>query len=451
MSRSQVPALLGAFALGAGVVLLYLLGRERDPASPETAAPAAEAPADTRATDPGTGPPESPEIKESVADNPQSPLEALENAGLGARTRDPARLLADIGEALETGDFEDLGALIGSGALTAETRARLAAMAAAGPPRLRPSGTAREVGELELNRRARWALHLEDAAPGRDRIFFDLVKDPDGNWRIESLTLPPEAGDEVPRAQHIDPLGIADAFIQATLRQEFRLAREFVDPETVSDPKIAGLCILFEEGEYRMRPVKPLRAITGGGGGDDHAGFLAHVVAADGSEEAKFSIRLERDEGDLPWRVVELNLEQLLADYARRVAGGDVYYTPLIHNPAGGDTLVLYFDFDEAELGPRTRRQLGIVADVLSLDSEKKLTISGHTDALGTEDYNEVLSARRAASVMEFLVESGVDESQIITVAEGQTQPRRPNFTPSGEDDPSGRRANRRSEIYLDF
>jgi hypothetical protein len=52
MPRSQVPALLGAFALGAVVVLLYLLGRERDPASPETAAPAAEAPGDTRATDP---------------------------------------------------------------------------------------------------------------------------------------------------------------------------------------------------------------------------------------------------------------------------------------------------------------------------------------------------------------------------------------------------------------
>jgi outer membrane protein OmpA-like peptidoglycan-associated protein len=41
--------------------------------------------------------------------------------------------------------------------------------------------------------------------------------------------------------------------------------------------------------------------------------------------------------------------------------------------------------------------------------------------------------------------------NQIITLAKGQTQPRRPNFTESGADDPAGRRANRRAEIYLDF
>jgi hypothetical protein len=44
------------------------------------------------------------------------------------------------------------------------------------------------------------------------------------------------------------------------------------------------------------------------------------------------------------------------------VAGGDVHYTPLIKNPTGGDTLILYFGFDEDVLTPRTERQLDIVA-----------------------------------------------------------------------------------------
>jgi OOP family OmpA-OmpF porin len=48
-------------------------------------------------------------------------------------------------------------------------------------------------------------------------------------------------------------------------------------------------------------------------------------------------------------------------------------------------------------------------------------------------------------------VETGVAEAQIVTLAKGTTQPRRPNFTESGEDDQAGRRANRRAEIYLDF
>ena len=48
-------------------------------------------------------------------------------------------------------------------------------------------------------------------------------------------------------------------------------------------------------------------------------------------------------------------------------------------------------------------------------------------------------------------MKTGVAENQIITVARGQSQPRRPNFTESGGDNPEGRRANRRAEIYLDF
>ncbi len=92
-----------------------------------------------------------------------------------------------------------------------------------------------------------------------------------------------------------------------------------------------------------------------------------------------------------------------------------------------------------------------IVADLLRLDPDKQLKISGHTDALGTEDYNETLSAERAVSVRDFLIRCGVEATQIVTVGQGQTQPRRPNFTESGEDNPDGRRANRRSEIYLDF
>ena len=41
----------------------------------------------------------------------------------------------------------------------------------------------------------------------------------------------------------------------------------------------------------------------------------------------------------------------------RRVAGGDVYYSPLVKNPTGGDTLALYFEFDEDEMNPRTRSE----------------------------------------------------------------------------------------------
>jgi outer membrane protein OmpA-like peptidoglycan-associated protein len=53
--------------------------------------------------------------------------------------------------------------------------------------------------------------------------------------------------------------------------------------------------------------------------------------------------------------------------------------------------------------------------------------------------------------VKEYLAAAGVAKSQIVTEGKGMSQPRRPNFTESGADNPEGRRVNRRTEIYLDF
>ena len=339
-----------------------------------------------------------------------------------------------------------LARLIGKDALDPETAERLKALSATHLKLRQPDGV-REVGELELNSRTRWALELEGQEPGRDRIFLDLKRNGQ-KWSVEKITLPPAAGEPIPKAVLADSLGVADAFLQAVLKQDFEFARAFVDPATVSDAKIAGLCILFEEGEYRMRKSKPLRAMFQR---PDTVGYLANVETTDGKQSAQFAITLKQPPAPSNWRVSEINLDQLLADYARRVAGGDVYYSPLVKNPSGGDTLALYFEFDEDEMNPRTRRQLEIVSMILKADPGKKLTLSGHTDSLGTEHYNRSLSSRRADVVRDFLIKAGVDATQIVTIAKGASQPRRPNVTETGEDNPEGRRANRRTEIYLDF
>jgi outer membrane protein OmpA-like peptidoglycan-associated protein len=250
------------------------------------------------------------------------------------------------------------------------------------------------------------------------------------------------------RAIFVDSLGITDAFLRAVLEQNFDDAKSLVDPESVSDAKIAGLCIIFEEAKYRLRTQKPLRAMFNR---ELTAGFIAHVEDETGEKAADFGLNVQRKTIDQPWQVTEVNLDSLLADYADRVAGGDVHYTPLIKNPTGGDTLILYFGFDEDVLTPRTERQLDIVAGLLKTDSDKELTLSGHTDSLGTDQYNDKLSERRAGAVEKYLFRLGVPRKQIVALAEGEAKPRRPNSTADGEDNPSGRRANRRTEIYLDF
>ncbi len=435
MQRSKLPYFfLGLAAVLAAVALVLLILRPgvKPPVRSGTPPPSAALP------------PKIPALTEPAP--PEDPATVLADLGLGLGAVDPAVLVAQIAKALEAGDLAKVGRLIGKDALDAATIARLKQLSSNQIHLRQPDGV-REVGELELNTRARWALELDGQPAGRDRIFLDLHK-LDGKWIVEKLTLPPAAGEPIPKAVFADSLGVADAFLQAVLKQDFEFARAFVDPATVSDAKIAGLCILFEDGGYRLRKSKPLRSMFQR---DDTVGYLANVETVDGTQSAQFAMTLKQPPQPANWRVSEINLNQLLADYARRVAGGDIYYSPLVKNPAGGDTLALYFEFNEDMMNPRTRRQLEIVSLILKADPGKKITLSGHTDALGTKDYNNQLSSRRAEVVRDFLTKAGVSASQIVTVGKGDSQPRRPNVTETGADNPEGRRANRRTEIYLDF
>jgi outer membrane protein OmpA-like peptidoglycan-associated protein len=356
-----------------------------------------------------------------------------------ASDANPAELIRRIAAALESGDVSALEKLLGDTRHDDASREALRSLLAL-KPKLAQGGGIREVGELELNKRTRWVLELE----GGGRMVLDLINDA-GLWSVEKFVLP--AQEAATTAQN-DSLAVADAFLQAVLNQKFEIARMHVDPKSVSDAKIAGLCILFEEGMYQLRKSKPLRSMLQK---PDLAGYLANIEATDGSQDAGIALTLKNSSSPAKWLVSEINLDRLLADYARRVAGGDVYYSPLVKNPAGGDTLALYFGFDEDDVNPRTKRQLEIVSKILRADPDKKITLSGHTDALGTRDYNDDLSGRRAAVVRDLLIEAGVSATQIVTVAKGSSQPRRPNVTEGGVDNPDGRKVNRRTEVYLDF
>ena len=384
-----------------------------------------------------------PEPKDTVKD--PTPEQMLIDAGLGAAELDPETLLKKIGKALEDSDLKQTTALIGQKALDESHLKGLQALAEKGDFRLSAMDPVIEIGELEANRKSRWALNMQGSQKGA-RIYFDLLRGDTGKWGVDKIKLPDE---DVPgRAVFIDSLGITDAFLQAALDQNFDDAKSFVDSGKVSDAKIAGLCIIFEEAKYQLREQKPLRAMFNK---DLTAGFVAHVEDETGEKASDFGVNVQRVSAAHPWRVTEVNLDSLLADYANRVAGGDVHFTPIVKNPAGGDTLILYFGFDEDGLTPRTQRQLDIVAGLLKIDPNKKLTLSGHTDALGTDEYNDDLSGKRAGAVEKYLLGVGVPEAQIIALAEGEAKPRLPNATVDGEDNPAGRRANRRTEIYLGF
>ncbi len=245
-----------------------------------------------------------------------------------------------------------------------------------------------------------------------------------------------------------DALSFGSDFVRALLRHDFAEARKYVDEKKVPTERLAGLCIVFEEGRYEFKPTKPLIITVAN---PEVSWVIAQVQSPSLQQSTEFGLELQRAGMDQPWRVVGLNLSEILGSYAASASKLGVPYTPIVKNPSGGESLALYFEYDQAQLHPRAQKQLEIVAGLLKSDPGKKLHITGHTDAKGTDDYNLRLSLSRADTVKKQLSALGVSESQIITTAAGKAQPLSPNQKADGSDDPEGRSKNRRAEIFLDF
>lgn len=105
-----------------------------------------------------------------------------------------------------------------------------------------------------------------------------------------------------------------------------------------------------------------------------------------------------------------------------------------------GDVL---FEFDKADLLPGAKYNLQPLADFLEENPERQLLIEGHTDSLGSAEYNEKLSLRRAKAVREYLIGRGIDKARITTAGYGERYPVASN------DSEAGRQQNRRVNVVI--
>lgn len=113
---------------------------------------------------------------------------------------------------------------------------------------------------------------------------------------------------------------------------------------------------------------------------------------------------------------------------------------------AAGDTIVLRgvnFEFDKARLTTNARTILDGVSDALSAAPTVTVEIGGHTDAKGSDEYNQKLSNRRAAEVVKYLANKGIDSSRMTSKGYGESTPVADNETDEG------RELNRRVELTI--
>ena len=111
-----------------------------------------------------------------------------------------------------------------------------------------------------------------------------------------------------------------------------------------------------------------------------------------------------------------------------------------------GNTITLeniFFEFDKATILPQSKPELKKLIDILSDYPYLTIQISGHTDNVGTDNYNQKLSEQRAKSVVDYLVDEKVDPARLSFKGYGSTRPVTTNETDIG------RSKNRRVEFTV--
>ena len=102
-----------------------------------------------------------------------------------------------------------------------------------------------------------------------------------------------------------------------------------------------------------------------------------------------------------------------------------------------------FFDFDKSVLKPEGKAKLDDLTSKLSAINLEVIIAVGHTDAIGSDAYNQKLSVRRAEAVKAYLISKGVEANRVYTEGKGKKQPIADNKTAEG------RAKNRRVEIEV--
>jgi outer membrane protein OmpA-like peptidoglycan-associated protein len=101
------------------------------------------------------------------------------------------------------------------------------------------------------------------------------------------------------------------------------------------------------------------------------------------------------------------------------------------------------FDFDKYTLKPEARERLAKISGIVLAYPDLKLQVEGHTDSIGSDEYNQTLSDKRAETVQGYLVSNGVSPDHITATGLGKSDPVADNSTANG------RQLNRRVDLIV--
>jgi len=153
----------------------------------------------------------------------------------------------------------------------------------------------------------------------------------------------------------------------------------------------------------------------------------------------KYMIRYAQGPFKLKYFIDNINLTAI-------ESSSDSLFTAKYNSLDIGETIILqniYFAFDEFTLLKESFPALNKVAEYLEKHSKIRILITGHTDNIGSDEYNYELSGRRANSVVAYLIEKGIAVERLQSEGIGK------NAQITANDTEEGRGKNRRIEMKV--
>jgi len=109
----------------------------------------------------------------------------------------------------------------------------------------------------------------------------------------------------------------------------------------------------------------------------------------------------------------------------------------------------VYFDFDKSSLNQGAQDTLDMVFSTMKDNPNMQVEVLGHTDALGADNYNQILSEKRSNIATKYLINKGITADRLVSKGLGESVPSSNNLKEDGSDNPEGRSKNRRVEFKI--
>ncbi len=165
------------------------------------------------------------------------------------------------------------------------------------------------------------------------------------------------------------------------------------------------------------------------------AGARDRVPEASARAQARFDCWVEQQEENHQADHIAACRDQFFAALAELETAAPAPAAPA---PIQPETYVAYFDWDKANIKPEVAQILDQAIADAKAGGTPSISVTGHADRSGPEDYNLGLSLRRADAVREYLINGGITAEQITVSGRGEAEPAVP--TPDGVKEPRNRR-----------